>query len=462
MAKNLVATLRPSLDNSVETSTPRDIDFHHGILDKTVQKHLVRKLDFIILPILAIIYFTHSLDRANLGNAKTDGFEADIGLKPNQYSLILVLFYIPYGTFNIPATILARRFNPAVVIPVLMLCWGAISLGSMAVHDFGGILAARILLGCVEAGFFPSAIFYLTMFYTRQEIAKRISLFYMMGFVANAYLFLIEGSLTIFLAILAFILLPRDVQHSRYFSKDEKECSKIRLAATSEEETGKFSWSATLKPLLQWQTWLYAAMALGYGVACASISNFLPTIIKRLTNDSIRANLFTIGPNLSGGLCIVLVCWISDRYQQRALCAIGATLVSMVGFIVLGTADLVHHTGAGYFCTFLLTFGTFTPAVVVPAWLSSNQISISGRATQLGLVAGMQNIAGIISSEAFRTQDAPVYAPALIVSACFQAFMILAATAAFVYYRSINRKLSRGEIVFVEGRECPPGFRFVL
>jgi len=65
--------------------------------DPKVSKKLVRKLDLIVLPLLAIIYFTHSLDRANLGNAKTDRFEQDIGLKDNQYSLILILFYIPYG-----------------------------------------------------------------------------------------------------------------------------------------------------------------------------------------------------------------------------------------------------------------------------------------------------------------------------------------------------------------------------
>jgi hypothetical protein len=65
--------------------------------DPEVSKKFVRKLDLIVLPLPAIIYFTHSLDRANLGSAKTDGFEQDIGLKDNQYSLILILFYIPYG-----------------------------------------------------------------------------------------------------------------------------------------------------------------------------------------------------------------------------------------------------------------------------------------------------------------------------------------------------------------------------
>jgi len=250
-----------------------------------------------------------------------------------------------------------------------MFGWGTISLGAAAVTNFGGILAARICLGVVEAGFFPSAIFYLTQFYTRHEIAKRISFFYSMGFMANAFsgliafsvfqydsklygwqiLFLIEGALTVFLAVCAFVLLPRSVQSSMYFTEDEKHCSMQRLQAESEIEDTKFSWKATLEPLIHWHTWLYGFMALCYGVAAASISNFLPTIVKRITVDTIKANLFTIAPNLNGAIWIIVVCWISDRFQIRAFCAIASIAVSMIGFICLGTVDLVHQTALGYF-----------------------------------------------------------------------------------------------------------------
>lgn len=34
-----------------------------------------------------------------------------------------------------------------------MFCWGAIATATAAVHNFRGILAARICLGIVEAGF---------------------------------------------------------------------------------------------------------------------------------------------------------------------------------------------------------------------------------------------------------------------------------------------------------------------
>ena len=113
------------------------------------------------------------------------------------------------------------------------------------------------------------------------------------------------------LAIICFTLLPRNMQSSKYFTTAEKHCSSIRLQREAEVETVKFSWSATLKPLTNWHTWMFGLMALFYGVAAASISNFLPTMIKRLTKDTITANLYTIAPNLNGAIWIVAMCWVS-------------------------------------------------------------------------------------------------------------------------------------------------------
>lgn len=132
----------------MNASTYIDIIYH-----LTTLSELLWKLDLIILPLLALIYFTHSLDRANLGNAKTDGIEDDLHFGASKYSLMLTLFYIPYGTLNIPSTVLAKRFSPAVVIPCLMFGWGAISLSAAAAKNWGGLVTTRILLGVVEAGF---------------------------------------------------------------------------------------------------------------------------------------------------------------------------------------------------------------------------------------------------------------------------------------------------------------------
>jgi hypothetical protein len=91
---------------------------------------------------------------------------------------------VPYSIFNIPATVLANRFNPSVVLPLLAIGWGGLAMITTAVKNFEGLLACRLILGMMEAGFMPCAVFYCSLFYTRKELAFRLSFFYIMGFIA--------------------------------------------------------------------------------------------------------------------------------------------------------------------------------------------------------------------------------------------------------------------------------------
>ncbi len=166
-------------------------------------------------------------------------------------------------------------------------------------------------------------------------------------------------------------------------------------------------------------------------------------MIYRLGYSVVRTQLFAIPPNITGAILLATQCFLSDSLRNRSLFIIVPTLVSMLGFILLGTYDVVDDIGVGYFCTFLMTIGTFTPAAIVPVWLMGNTRSATGRATKVGLLVGCQNLGGIISSLSFRAQDAPVYRPALIVSGVFQGMAImLAAGMAWVYWKK-NKNLER-------------------
>lgn len=245
---------------------------------------------------IALAYLTHTLDRANLGNAKTDTLEKDLGLKGNQFSLLLILFYIPYALMNVPFTLLAKRYNPSVIIPTIMMTWGAMAMAAAAAKNFGGILAARILMGCVEAAFFPCAIFYCSCFYTRHELSFRTSVFGMMGFIAGAisgliawsvfqwkeklsgwqYLFLIEGALTVAIGFVLYFVLPRSIEKCRWFTEEEKALARRRRGEDSQDEDKEFRWDDAAKEAKDWTTWVFTLMPLLYGVGVASSSNFLP------------------------------------------------------------------------------------------------------------------------------------------------------------------------------------------
>ncbi|KAJ3539835.1 hypothetical protein NM208_g5323 [Fusarium decemcellulare] len=451
-------------------------------LDETAVRRLVRKTDLILMPALVLSYYTHTLDRANLGNAKTAGLEADLGMVGNQYSLLLVSFYITYSIMTIPWTVAAKHFSPAVVMPVLIAGWGICTICSVAVKNFGQLLACRTLMGVFEAAYLPCAVYYCSLFYTRRELGFRTAIFYQMGVIASAtsgliswsvfqwnkelkgwqYLFAIEGAITVGIAIILAVVLPRSPAQCRWFSEEEKSLAQARLRLDSQDEQTKLIVTDVLAQLQHGPSWVFAAMAFLHGVGFASSSNFLPVIIKRLTVDTIKANLYTIGPNLEASVALLLASFLSDRYAQRALFACGALSISLVGFVLLGSLDLVNLIEVGYFLTFLLTFGVFTPGLLTPVWLSSNIPTTTGRAVSLGMSYMGQNLAGIVSSLIFRAQDAPVYKPALITAAVCQGGYLVVAMGLRQYYVRLNREIDRGEILFAKGMENNPNYRYAI
>lgn len=53
------------------------------------ERALTWKFDLRMLPMLAVMYLFNALDKGNLGNAKTDGMDKDLGFKGNQYNTML-------------------------------------------------------------------------------------------------------------------------------------------------------------------------------------------------------------------------------------------------------------------------------------------------------------------------------------------------------------------------------------
>ena len=55
--------------------------------DETATRKLVRKIDWVLLPFLALLYLLSFLDRTNIGNARLAGLEKDLGMKKLDYNV---------------------------------------------------------------------------------------------------------------------------------------------------------------------------------------------------------------------------------------------------------------------------------------------------------------------------------------------------------------------------------------
>jgi MFS family permease len=89
---------------------------------------------------------------------------------------------------QVPSNMIAGKTRfPGVYICIAMCLWGVISACTAAVHSFTGLVLSRFFLGFVEAAFFPGALFYLSLFYNRQQFAFRTAILYSGSQLGNAF-----------------------------------------------------------------------------------------------------------------------------------------------------------------------------------------------------------------------------------------------------------------------------------
>jgi len=116
------ATSPPSFrpDEALPVNSDKNVDSEKNIATSDHgtpfinERRLMWKIDLHLVPPLCILYLLAFLDRVNIANAKLYNLTEDLGLVGNQYNICLVLFFVPYVIFEIPANILLKKFRPSI------------------------------------------------------------------------------------------------------------------------------------------------------------------------------------------------------------------------------------------------------------------------------------------------------------------------------------------------------------
>ena len=72
--------------------------------------------------------------------AETGWLSKDLHFKPNQYKLLLSIFFVPYVISASPLAMLGKWFGPARVLPILMFTFGSFTLLSTSVYNIGALV----------------------------------------------------------------------------------------------------------------------------------------------------------------------------------------------------------------------------------------------------------------------------------------------------------------------------------
>lgn len=247
--------------------------------DPVRSKRLVRAIDIRLMPLCAWIYLLNYLDRGNIGNARVlsretgDSLAQVTNITPAQYSIVISLFSLAYGLFEVPSNWVMKRYvRPSIWLSMLLFGWSAFTLGFMGIQTYAQVIVLRFLIGAFEAGFFPAIVYLTTFWYRPEERTLRIAFVNSSATLAGAFggciaygmgklngtaglegfrwLFLVEGLISMLSCLPVLFFLP-DFPHRSWLSEDDAKFAQERLEGqgyTNEHATKKEIMDTCLSP----------------------------------------------------------------------------------------------------------------------------------------------------------------------------------------------------------------------
>lgn len=119
--------------------------------DKALNKRLVRKIDLVIMPLLAGTYVLQYIDKQAMSYAAVFDLLTDTGITQDQYGWFTSIFYLAYLFAEYPWMWLAQKTYLAKVVGACVFVWGSVLMITAACSNFGGLAACRFILGVFEA-----------------------------------------------------------------------------------------------------------------------------------------------------------------------------------------------------------------------------------------------------------------------------------------------------------------------
>ncbi|KAI1880328.1 hypothetical protein JX265_001949 [Neoarthrinium moseri] len=386
---------------------------------------------------MALLYLFAHIDRGNIGNAKIEGMDKDLGLVGNQYNIASTIFFVPYIIFEIPSNIVIKKIRPSIWLSALMLAWGVVMTCMGVVQNFSGLAACRVLLGVFEAGFFPGAAFLVGQWYPRHELQQRLALFYtasalsgaLSGLLAFAiarmdglrgiegwrWIFIVEGAVTVFLGLAMPLLISDSLERVGWLSDTEKRVLDLRLrlsgVRTNSEESDKFSWKLLLQTMTDWKIALGILIAFANSVPNAAFKFTMPQIIQQFGFSTQTAQLLTIPPYFLGAVSAWLNGRLSDKFAWRMPFIAGPLTVLCVAFAILFTLSVnVRQNMPGmYFGVMLAQIGIYPLLPGTIAWVGNNLAPSWKRSIGLAWLLAAGNVGSIIGTSIFLDKEGPRY-----------------------------------------------------
>ena len=264
--------------------------------------------------------------------------------------------------------------------------------------------------------------------------------------LCRQWLYIIEGSLTVFIGIVIIFILPDFPSTWKRLSPEMKHVANRRLAVEAAEadvdEAGGMSQVKGFKLAMADPKTYMLAIAYMCITGSSGFQNFFPTLTATLGYNHIVSLLLCAPPY------IFMVFWsfahsvFSDRVGNRFWFFLYPIPVTIIGWVVFMTTD---SFGPRYFSLFLMVF-VFAMNGTCYAWIASAiPRPPAKRAAAFAFINSIGNSASIWTPFTYRPKDKPHYVLALAINIGLQVVAAIMAVAMRITLTRMNKRQERME-----------------
>ncbi|KAL4812680.1 major facilitator superfamily domain-containing protein [Aspergillus spinulosporus] len=340
----------------------------NGTIDAKKEREFLWRLDLGFLTIGFLGYVFKYLDQINISNAYVSGMQDDLKLYGNELNYFTTYFNIGYMVMLFPSCILVSYIGPSIWLP--------------ACEVYG----LRFLIGFFEGVTWPGYYTIISQWYLPEELALRMSLYniaqpvgaMMSGAIQGSlatnldgslgragwrWAFIINGVCTIFVALIAFVLVPGYPERPNPLSKIYLKDRHIEIALARGRRVGrKPQTGITIKSFLRtFKIWFFWAIVLSWPIGSNTApTNYFNLWLKSLKNADGSAkysvgmlNYLPIAGQAIQLVAEVVFSGLSDRFGRFPFLLLHSVIniTSLIILIIQPANEQAHM--AGYYLNYM-------------------------------------------------------------------------------------------------------------
>jgi MFS family permease len=410
------------------------------------------------VPFIALMFFINFLDRTAISFAGPNGMARDLGLTAAQFGFAAGIFFLGYIVLEVPSNLALHRFGARIWLSRIMVSWGIVALLFTWVGSAQGLYTLRFLLGVAEAGFFPGAILFLSLWVPARHRSRILALFYvaqpltivigaplaslllgadgLFGLAGWRIMFCGVAVPAILIGVVAWFYLPARPADAKWLTPAERDWLVGELAREEHAKAAPHGRHAG-RALLNGRVWVLSAIYFGLIYGLYALAFFLPTIIGGFEGQfGTKFNVFEKGlitaiPYLPAAVALLL--WSRDATRRGAR-PYHVGLPALIGAISVPAVLQMGSPATTVACVTVTACAIFS--ALPNFWaIPSRFLSGAGAAAGIALINTIGNVAGFAApyiTGAVKDATGSFQAAMLIVGA----FMLLSAVLTFAVGRT--------------------------